>query len=199
MSSAANASIAQSVSTLGSSVANFFPVTQGISALTQINSGLAAQRAANDEAELMDRQADIVLSETIRDADRLRRDVITFRESQAHAFLDSGVTLQGSPMEILTETVRKGNAQIEALVRRGQAESDLQRDKANILRRSGAFNALSAVQSANASLANSWILGSRIGVFGNVPTSLSRGSTPGISNTTTFNPLALPLPQTPGS
>lgn len=93
---------------------------------------LAQAQAAQGEQDLLNRQADIALAESAQAQTAKARDVTRFREDQAQAFNDRGVLQEGSPLELLNETVVRGREEIDALDRQGRAQAELLRRRAAI-------------------------------------------------------------------
>lgn len=94
------------------------------------------------EADLYDKQAQIALDESEEEAGIKAGDVKQFRAQQALNYQFQGVTLEGSPMEILNETRRKGEQEVDAILRRGVAQADLLRRQGQIQRNQGRASVL---------------------------------------------------------
>ncbi len=99
-------------------------VGAGIGPLFSILSGQEQQAAAQEEARLLGKQADIAFSESLREAARVDREVNSFKEEQAVRFARNG-SLEGSPLGVLTETAILGREQSNAVKNRGDALSGL--------------------------------------------------------------------------
>lgn len=144
-------------------------------ALMSVAGGLSGQGASRDEAGQLSMQADIALQESQRDAMQRRRQVRSFREEQAQMYNNSGVLLEEgtSPMAVLADTIRKGDEEVDAILKRGQSMSELYRRRASQVNRGGVSNLLSSVLGAGAGLTQTWILGRKLGLFGNSSSSAS--------------------------
>lgn len=169
--SVATQSVASSSGAASNNLGKYYMVTQGLSALMGVAGGSAGNSAAKSEAEALNAQADLALAESRREAEIKTRDVLTFREDQAQAYNSSGVLLEGSPMVVLSETIRRGDEEVKAIMKRGQATANLYRMKAAQARSAGSSSMFSSVLSNGANLGSSWIMGKKLGLFGN-------GSTP---------------------
>lgn len=148
--------------------ANFaFIMAQSLSAIMGAMGGFSAMSASRNEAAMMNRQADLALQEAQAEAEQKRRQVMLFRESQAQGYNSSGVTLEGSPLVVLSDTVAQGNQEIAAILKRGKAMSDLYKAKASQTRSSGTSNLVSSLLGGAAGLGTSFILAKKLGMFGN--------------------------------
>lgn len=198
---AGNAAVAQTVASSGAGGANlgkYYAVTQAMSALMGAASGFAGRRAANSEADLLNAQADLALQEARREAQLKKSSVISFRESQAQKYNASGVLIDGSPMAVLSDTVRKGNEEIDAIMKRGEAMSNLYRMRARQTRNAGTGSLLGSLFGAGSGLANSFIMGNKLGLFGNGGTTTGNTATP-LPPTVSINPAigTAPVPNIP--
>lgn len=93
--------------------------------------------AVGQEAGALQKQADIALQEAGREAQIKARDVKEFREMQALKYSGQGVLLEGSPMIVLEETRKRGQQEINAILRRGAAQADLLRRQALMVQTKG--------------------------------------------------------------
>lgn len=96
-----------------------------IQALAGIGQGVAQMRAASDEANLLHQQADIALFEGERDAKQKAREVRQFAADQSSQYAASGVTLEGSPAQVLADTRRQGQQEVDALKKRAEMQAKL--------------------------------------------------------------------------
>jgi regulator of protease activity HflC (stomatin/prohibitin superfamily) len=78
-----------------------------------------ANRAAAEEAEI---NANMARKEAEADAARYAASARGFKAEQKVKFLKSGVTLEGSPLDILDETSRVASENISAIKAKGEAE-----------------------------------------------------------------------------
>ena len=107
------------------------------------SSFLELQNQANDEeASLIDRQAQLSLEEALTEALHKKRDGEAFRSQQALDYLGSGVTLEGTPLVVLEDTRKKVDEEANAIYNRGAAEYELGRRKAQLVRTQGRASVL---------------------------------------------------------
>ena len=130
-------------------------------------SGFSSFMANRSESRLLERQAELALQESRVEAERHARNVRRFQATQSTRFAKSGVTLEGSPVLVLEETRRLGQQEVDAIMRQGEAQSSLIREQAGQRKRTGRNSFISSFVKTGASALNSFILGQRIGIFGN--------------------------------
>lgn len=94
-------------------------------------------RAVEDSAKGYEDQAAQALIEAAQEATQKVRQVSAFREEQANKYLGSGVQLEGSPLQVLEETRRLGQQEVDAIFQRGLAQSELYRRGALVTRNQG--------------------------------------------------------------
>lgn len=138
-----------------------------IQAGATIIKGFQARSAANSEADRLREQANIALQESRRDAEQQAREITSFQSSQAHTYASSGITLEGSPVVVLEQTRKLGQQQVDAVIRRGMAQSNLINQQADAQRKAGRNALIGAFVSAAAGGANTYMKGQSIGTFGN--------------------------------
>jgi hypothetical protein len=103
----------------------------------QVYSGIQQDKMAQRAARFQESQAILAQEEALREARQVKENLEKFRKTQKLAFLKNGVTLQGSPMLVLQETERKGLEEVDAIVKRGTAISNLLFQEAKTKRRTG--------------------------------------------------------------
>jgi hypothetical protein len=59
-----------------------------------------------------------------RDVRRQRQELESAKKSQTMDFLSSGVQLEGTPLEVLAETERRGQEDIQETLRQGKRQAD---------------------------------------------------------------------------
>jgi hypothetical protein len=94
-----------------------------------ILSGIFGINAADAYASTLRSRADLLRVENEADIARYAEETRGFRTEQAMKYMKSGVTLEGSPLEILDETTRVASENISAMRSRGAAEERALRQK----------------------------------------------------------------------
>ena len=89
------------------------------------------QQSIDQDVAMQNEQADIALQESIFAARKTAREGLEFRETQAKAYNSSGFLLEGSPMDTLNSTRNLVNEEVDAISRRGVAQTNLIRGQAN--------------------------------------------------------------------
>ncbi len=92
--------------------------------------GISASKAADAEADALEREAALARQEALEEADRLEKEHRKFLSRQSIMFLKGGVTLSGSPLLVLEETREEKKKQVEAQKKRAGALFQLGLDKA---------------------------------------------------------------------
>ncbi len=126
-----------------------------ISAGSKILQGVQQNRAAKAEAELLEEQGRIESQEAQREAQRVADDRRKFRKKQTLAFLKNGVTLAGSPLLVIEETIQKSQEEVNAIVKQGRARTLLRFQQAALQRAQGRAALLGGFLGAGTSIASS--------------------------------------------
>lgn len=111
----------------------------------QLAGGFSANRAAGQEAAAQMEQANIIAREASVRARQKASGVGKFQQRQAHAYLKSGVRLEGTPIQVLEETRRKGIEEVNAIVSQGEAQVGLAAQRAQMTKRAGRSAAMQAL------------------------------------------------------
>lgn len=110
-------------------------------------------QAFQDEAAAQDEEAARVADETGTAAYNTARDADDFIKEQALAYSGAGVLpTEGSPVEVMNETRRRAQENVDAITRRGMATSSLLRRKGAQYRNQGRLNLLAGLNDFNSSL-----------------------------------------------
>jgi hypothetical protein len=160
------------------SLGKLFIASQALSGLASLAGGFMGMKSASDEARLLESQADIARQEAEVDAAAKARDVRRFQADQAHKYAASGITLEGSPVLVLEETLRLGQQEVDAIIRRGKANMDLLKQKARITKSGGRNAFLSSILTTGAQGMEAYVMGKRLGVFNK--TAKDTGSKPSV-------------------
>lgn len=78
--------------------------------------------ASQQMAAISESRGRMLRNEANADAERYRIQADNFKADQKLAYLKSGVTLEGSPLDVLDETARQATENIHAIQSRGNAE-----------------------------------------------------------------------------
>lgn len=97
-------------------------VIAGVSAGLEILGGLFGYLQSEQAAEQAQSRGRMLRDEADADAQRYAEQARVFKETQALSYLKSGVTLEGSPLDVLDETVRVTSENLSAIRARGAAQ-----------------------------------------------------------------------------
>lgn len=126
----------------------------GASAGLNILGGLFGYLAAEDAASISESRGRLLLIEADADAERYAEQARGFKASQKLAFLKSGVTLEGSPLDILDETARVTSENLSAMRARATAQGLEADAQASALRDQGRAALIGGVAGAASSFAS---------------------------------------------
>lgn len=112
-------------------------------------SSLQAGRAAQSKARLIRAEAEY---DAIRYGEKARN----FKASQTQAYLKSGVKIEGSPLDILDETSRVAQENMNAIRARGAAQGGEYESQASALRNQGRGALISGISSG---VRSAWMSG----------------------------------------
>lgn len=139
----------------------FFYASQALSGISQLASGFTGMRAASDEADMLTKQSQLAMQEAQELAAQKAREIGEFQSYQTALYAKSGVTIEGSPALVLEKTRREGLQEVNAILKRGNSESNLLRAKAFQMQRSGRSAFLSSALSAGADAATGYVYNKR--------------------------------------
>lgn len=111
--------------------------TTAVSAGASISGGISAQKSANQEADLQRQQGDIALSESKTNATNEAYNQSQAVGNQRLAFLANGVTLEGSPTEVLKQSTAYGQSQVDSILKQGVSQQSLAYQQAQITKNQG--------------------------------------------------------------
>jgi hypothetical protein len=98
-----------------------------VSAVSSVVGGIQGMSEGKNQANIAMAQAEARGAESARVAEREARltqeDAIATERRQKLAYMASGVTLEGSPLLVMEETRRKGQENVDEILRAGQASS----------------------------------------------------------------------------
>lgn len=145
------------VATVASSVASASAAKKG-AAITAQN--------AEIEARNLEAQGAIARQESLDEAERKAKEVRKFEARQRMQFLQQGVSVSGgSPLLVFDETLTDGQREVDALIRRGNAQIDLYNAKAQQARNSGAAALIAGNAQATTALLGGVTNIARVGLF----------------------------------
>jgi len=136
-----------------------------VSAGASVAGGISADKASKKEANLLNDQAALAQSEAQAEAKRRANEVRKFHRKQALAFTKNGVTLEGSPLLVLDETLREGQEEVDAIVRQGTAQAKYYRESAAQARNKGRAALIGGIGSAASSAIGAYGIGKSAGMF----------------------------------
>lgn len=144
-----------------------------VSAGASIMGGISARSSANREAKALNEQAALAQNEATAEAQRRATEVRQFQRRQKLAFLKNGVTLEGSPLLILDETLTAGQEEVDAIMRRGTAQAKYYRESAAITKNKGRAALIGGIGGAASSFIGGYGIGKSAGMFSTTPTKTS--------------------------
>ena len=119
----------------------------GASAGLDVLSGVFGYFASEEAARTAESRGRMIRMEAEADATRYAEQARQFGATQSLAYLKSGVTLEGSPLEVLAETVRVSNENISAIRARGaagQLDAEGQASQARLSGRAGLIKGITS-------------------------------------------------------
>lgn len=113
----------------------------------QIAGGIAANKAANENAGLQEEQAQIALDEANRAAELKSIERRRFLATQRMAYLANGVSIVGTPGIVQGDTFNEFQMEIDAIRKSGVARFGLGMKEAAITRSTGRAQLISGIMS----------------------------------------------------
>ncbi len=160
-----------------------FVVGSAIAAGGQIYSGYQANQSAKREASALEAQGQLEQEEADREAAAHAGDVRKFSRVQALSFLKNGVTLEGSPLLVLDETLSKGQEEVDSITKSGAARRTLYNSKAAITRNEGRARMIGGITGAAGTIGSAGMAGANKGLF-----TTGGGSYSDVSSVSAANP-----------
>ena len=156
-----------------------------ISATSKIVKGIQENKAAKAEALLIEEQGALQQQEAVTEAQRQATESRKFRKKQKVAFLKNGITLAGSPLLVIEETRRESQEEVNATVRRGNAQASLAFQQAAMTRNSGRAALLGGIFGAAGTVVAGAAVFGASGGFASAGKAGATGSG-GVQSTTSF-------------
>lgn len=138
----------QKYSGLGTSVAG---------GVMDIFGGIQANRAYSTEAGMLQSQSNMALDQAAMEAQSKANDVRQFAADQQEQYSSSGVTLEGTPAQVLADTRKRGQQEVNAISKRGAFQAQLMRTQANQMKSQGRSALLGGIMKAGTSVASYFI------------------------------------------
>lgn len=110
---------------------------QSAGAIAQVAGGVGAARAASQEAGLQQQQGDIALKESEVNATNASFNLTQQVQQQRLGFLANGVSLEGSPTQVLAASKNYAQTQVQSILDQGAAQFNLAQKSAAITQNKG--------------------------------------------------------------
>jgi hypothetical protein len=150
---------------MGDPVTIAFVTFAAVSAVSSIAGGMTANKAARAEASLLDEQGRIAQQEAAAEAQRVANENRRFMKRQKLAFLKNGVSLEGSPLFEQERVLRESQEEVNAEVRRGNAQAELFSRRAQITRNEGRASMIGGITQGVGAVFNAFGTGRAGGLF----------------------------------
>lgn len=132
-------------------------ISIAFTAISAISQGQAAKNEANYNAQIAERNAGVARDQAAADADAQRRHATQVLGSARAAYGASGVTAEGSPLDVLTMSASNAELDRQNILYRGELKAmgyqdtaRLDRSRAGAAAKNGYFGAASAVLTGGA-------------------------------------------------
>jgi hypothetical protein len=110
---------------------------QSAGAISGIAGGIGGLAASNQEAELQKQQGAIALQESQVNANSAAFNETQAVQNQRLAFLANGVSLEGSPTQVLAASKSYAQTQVQSILNQGAAQYNLAQESAAITQNKG--------------------------------------------------------------
>ncbi len=131
----------------------------------KLYSGYQANQSAKREASALEAQGEMAQAEADREAAAHANDVRKFARVQTLSFLKNGVTLEGSPLLVLDETITQGQEEVNSIVKSGAAQRTLFNRKAGITRSEGRAKMISSITDSAGMVGSAGLTSANKGTF----------------------------------
>lgn len=146
-------------------MAQVMAIAAVLGAAGKVYGGYSANQAAKREAGLMEDQARLAQAEAAAEAQRKANEVRKFSRTQALAFMKNGVSLEGSPLLSINETIDEGQKEVNAITESGRAKADLYTRKAANVRAEGRAAMIGGILGGASSAGSSYVDGKSEGLW----------------------------------
>lgn len=140
-------------------------VATAVSVGSSVMGGISANASAKREAGMQQQQAQINLDESRVAAQDMTVERNKFLQVQKLAFLKSGVSLEGSPLDVLNETRTQSQKEVDATLKRGDAQYNLGMESAQITKNKGRAALIGGFGQAASTGVSAYAAGSTAGLF----------------------------------
>ena len=148
-----------------------------VTAYGQYQQGQAQERAANYQAAVQDRNAQIAKQTAEYDAERQSSRLRRAIGSQRAAVLASGIQMEGTALDLQQDTVQQGEMDRLAILYGGEINYQNARSEAELSRMQGKAAAQAGTTAAFGTVlggfGQTYAAGTKMGVFGKKPTGTS--------------------------
>lgn len=136
-----------------------------VSAGAQIYSGISANAASKKEASALRDQGQLASDEANAEAASHAQDVRRFAANQSLAFLSNGVSMAGSPLLVLDDTITQGQNEVNSIVKSGDAQKRLYNQRADNTRNQGRAALIGSIGGAAGTVAGTAVTGKQAGLW----------------------------------
>jgi 3-deoxy-D-arabino-heptulosonate 7-phosphate (DAHP) synthase len=116
--------------------------------------GIQANQAYSAEAGALKAQSNEAIKQAELEAASKADQVRQYAANQQEDYSSSGVTLAGTPAQVIADTHRKGQQEVDAIARRGAFQAQLLRTQANQVKSAGRNAILGGLFKAGTSVAS---------------------------------------------
>lgn len=135
--------------------------------------GSQAKSLYNQEASATEQEGELLRQDAENAAKQKAREAGTFQSNQVLQYLNSGVSIEGSPIQVLEKTRSLAQEEVDSLIKRGDAQKQLAMIRAAGIRATGAQAASQGRAAMFGSLFTAagqgiegYIAGKRNGIYG---------------------------------
>lgn len=133
-----------------------------VSFIANAYSGYSKNKSLRAEGALIAEQGKIQYTESLRDAELVRREGEIFSQKQSMQYIASGVELGGSALITLKQTRMYAEEKARSVVRRGEAVRDLSFKKEEIMKREGTSSLIGGVLTGATSALSAYSGGGKV-------------------------------------
>lgn len=138
---------------------------QTVGAISQIMGGINANRAAGQEAPLQQQQGQIALNESQINANDEAFQLTQEVQQQRVAFLANGVSLEGSPTQVVAASKAYAQTQVQSILNEGAAKYNLAQGEAALTLNKGRAALIAGGAEASGTEAKAISSGIKAGLF----------------------------------